>query len=206
MVRIKGANSDYRYDLDSEQIQEVKPPPNPLHLNLYICPYDMPSPIEAPKDGEWCDGRDATCPHPNASPGHALVQLHQADGISLVTDHDNQLVVDQTGHIRLEPGQGKVLIGKADHARLHIQQTQHGWEIQLANGPRLHLTQDGNLHLIPGQSGQVHIQGALKVDAGLQVSGALTCQSLTVQGATQSSLATRLAALETRLQTLEAAQ
>lgn len=206
MVRIKGANSDYRYDLDSGGIQEVFPQPSPVHLNLYICPYDMPSPVEAPTPEGWCEGQDATCPHPDETSGHALVQLHQDNGIALVTDGSNQLVIDQAGRILLEPARGQVIIGKPESTRLSLNQTAQGWDIQLPDGPQIHLNRDGSLHLIAGQSGKVQVQGTLQVEADLDVAGDLSCQNLTVKGTTDALLAAKIAHLESRLQQLEALQ
>jgi hypothetical protein len=84
MVRIKGANSDYIFDAKSGQIQEQSKD-QPVYLKIYICPNDMPSQVEPPHEGQWCQGIDGTCPHPAKQPGHALISLHQTEGIALET-------------------------------------------------------------------------------------------------------------------------
>lgn len=212
MVRIKGANSDYRFNLETQQIEELKPLPTPTHLDLYICPYDMPSPVEQPVENPaanegnkgWCEGQDSHCPSDQGSAGHALVRLHQTDGIALITDKSNQLIVDQSGRIVLRPATGQVVLEKAsgsDRTPLHIQSTDTGWSLQLQNGPQLHFSNAGSIRLVPTASGQV------------EVDGALTCKTLSVSGQTNSplekevaALKEQIAALEKRLKTIEAAQ
>lgn len=179
MVRIKGANSDYRFDPTSQSIQTVSPWPNPLWLNLYLCPYDQPSPVESHGDDGCCGGRDRTCPHPGHAPGHALVQLHQDNGIALVTDHNNQLVVDQQGRIVLQPAQGQVELRQASGPTLHLEITAQGWAISLDDGPAIHLRQDGGLELTSRPQSQVTITGDLAVTGDLTVTGNLTSPTLT---------------------------
>ncbi|MEH2168013.1 MAG: hypothetical protein V7K41_15315 [Nostoc sp.] len=86
MVRIKGANSDYVYTGNPKALIEEQKDADSLYLKIFICPYDMPSHVE-PNDGEVCQGTDAECPHGENSFGHALICLHEKDGISLVTNN-----------------------------------------------------------------------------------------------------------------------
>jgi hypothetical protein len=81
-VRIKGVNSDYTFDVGAGQIVENKSA-DPLYLKIFICPNQMPSRIEPPHHGHWCEGTDADCPAPDQA-GHALISLHQYEGIALV--------------------------------------------------------------------------------------------------------------------------
>lgn len=219
MVRIKGANSDYRFNPKTQQIEELKPLPRPTHLDLYICPYDMPSPVEKPVENPaaneghsgWCEGQDSHCPSDQGKAGHALVRLHQTNGIALTTDNDNQLIVDQSGRIILRPATGQVVLEKAsgrDRTPLHIQSTATGWSLQLQNGPQIHVSDTGSIRLVPTASGKV------------EVDGALACKTLSVDGKTNSPLAeevtalkkqmtalkTQYSALENRLNTIESAQ
>ena len=103
MVRIKGANSDYKYS--AGKVEKVEPQPEKVYLKLFICPYDQPSSVE-PNEGNCCNGIDRTCPNQGKKQGHALIQLHQEDGIQLVTDNNNQIVINQKGNIQLLPSPG----------------------------------------------------------------------------------------------------
>lgn len=88
MVRIKGCNSDYIFDLGSHQIKE-QPKDKPVYLKIFVCPNDMPSQVEAPHKNQannWCQGTDEGCPDPKHN-GHALIQLHQEEGIAFVTQN-----------------------------------------------------------------------------------------------------------------------
>lgn len=88
MVRIKGCNSDYIFDLKTQQIKEQSKD-RPVYLKIFVCPNDMPSQVEAPHNNQpnnWCQGIDASCPDPNHQ-GHALIHLHEKEGIALVTQN-----------------------------------------------------------------------------------------------------------------------
>jgi hypothetical protein len=159
MVRIKGANSDYVYTGNPEALIQEQKDADPLYLKIFICPYDMPSRVE-PNQGEVCEGTDAECPHGENSDGHALICLHEKEGISLVTNNqiaakgsfvvkpENsqellkvepegttiQGVLDFNGGLRLsheESEQGKAIILEvADNTSLMIK-TQTGEDVVL---------------------------------------------------------------------------
>ncbi len=46
MVRIKGANSDYKYVGDPEQPIKEDKSADPLYMEIFLCPNDQPSKIE----------------------------------------------------------------------------------------------------------------------------------------------------------------
>jgi hypothetical protein len=79
-----------------------------LFLKIYLCPYGQPSTVDQVPDNQTphCAGVNATCPA-DADPrkGHAMVLLHQTEGIKLVAGTDNVLTVDQAGIITLAPTQ-----------------------------------------------------------------------------------------------------
>ena len=148
--RIKGANSDYKWvkpatETDSP-IQEERG--DELYLQVFVCPDGQPSRVEK-NEGQYCQGTDATCP--SKAKGHALVHLNKKDGVSLVADNGNRLVVDQDGRIRLL-AQKEVIL-----------------EI---GGNRLTIKADG-IELSTAQSGQVTINGNLRVTGKLTVEGDL---------------------------------
>lgn len=110
MARINGANSDFVYANGS--VVELEPKPNPLFMKIFICPYDQPSALQEEDEDNTCDGTDDGCPESGTTAGHAMIQLHQANGIELVTDSGNTIVIDQVGNIRLENPQGaKIVLG-----------------------------------------------------------------------------------------------
>jgi len=115
MVRLKGANSDYEYSSQTDGIVDKTTERPELFLQIFICPYDMPSRIEKPHNGKWCIGTDQNCPHEGNKSGHALINLHQKEGISLITDNNNKLSVTQEGNIELIPASGKVIIKRDKH-------------------------------------------------------------------------------------------
>jgi hypothetical protein len=115
MVRIKGANSDYVYTGNPQELIKEQKDADPLYLKIFICPYDMPSHVE-PNHGEICQGTDTECPHGENSAGHALICLHEKEGISLVTN--NQITAQ--GNFVVQPQNSKELF-KVD---------QHGTSIQ----------------------------------------------------------------------------
>ena len=92
MVRIKGANSDYKYVAGDPQqpIQEDKKA-SPLYMELFICPNDMPSKVE-PNDGNYCQGTDENCPSQENN-GHAKIRLDQKQGIILSVKNTEALRV-----------------------------------------------------------------------------------------------------------------
>ncbi len=96
-VRIKGVNSEYRWDRGG--IVEVDPKED-LYLRIFICPNYMPSEIEEPLDDtdKRCVGTDQDCPAPkdkNLNTGHAMIQLNQKNGIELSVGNGNKLIIGQ---------------------------------------------------------------------------------------------------------------
>lgn len=118
MTRIKGANSDYKYSLKDRKIIEVSPKPDPLYLKIFICPYDQPGSIDEREKEDCCQGSDSHCPSveqkKGKGEGHALVELHQKEGVKLIADHQTQLVLDQKGSINLSPSQQQGFEGKVN--------------------------------------------------------------------------------------------
>ncbi|MBW4528274.1 MAG: hypothetical protein KME18_24355 [Phormidium tanganyikae FI6-MK23] len=150
MVRIKGVNSDYQFDAKEKGVREVKPPPEQLYMKLFICPNDEFSTIEN-IPSECCHGESKTCPGRSKS-GHAMIQLHQKEGISLVTDRESKIVIDQAGNIRLA--------------------SQKSFEVEI-NGAKIRLDEQGNIELTPASSKQVKVTGDLSIAGDLTVTGTL---------------------------------
>lgn len=177
MVRIKGANSDYEYSVANETVQAVDPQPEKLYLKLFICPYDQPSSVDPHKAEEpCCNGIDRTCPNQGKKQGHALIQLHQEDGIQLVTDNNNQIVINQKGNIQLLPspgGQaevnGALLVKQQNQVLLEI--SNQTISLQLG-GAKISLTPAGKIEIsTPNQQGEVKINGNLTIQGNLTVTG-----------------------------------
>ncbi|MEW6491443.1 MAG: hypothetical protein AB1589_02670 [Cyanobacteriota bacterium] len=108
MVRIKGANSDYAYSLKTGQIEEQKGN-HPVYLKIFVCPYDEPSRVEQ-NDGKVCEGTDKDCPHEGDKQGHALISLHETEGISLVS----QKSIKAQGNFAVEPQKGKQILNVSE--------------------------------------------------------------------------------------------
>jgi hypothetical protein len=163
MARINGVNSDYRFS--NGAIKEVKPAPSPLELRLFICPSGQKNQLEA--EGTVCQGQNTTCPA--LATGHALLHLHQGTGISLVTDNNNRLQLDQSGNLLLQPsGTGKVetrgpveMKDAAGNATL-LTVTANA-VILTAGGARIELQNNGNIQITPAAAGKVTILGNLEV-------------------------------------------
>lgn len=174
MVRIKGANSDYEYSSEEKKVIEIKNPKE-LYLKIFICPYDQPSHVE-PNEGNCCNGIDRTCPNQGKKQGHALIQLHQETGIQLVTDKDNQIVINQQGNIELIPspgGQaevnGALMVKQQNELLLEI--SSQTISLQLG-GAKISLTPAGNLEISTlKQQGEVKINGNLTIQGNLTVTG-----------------------------------
>lgn len=134
-LRIKGSNSDYAYSMEKGQVTPVEGA-DPLFLQIYICPHGMPGPVdqvdpeklkkEMPYllDGDkvklcqgsdvgWGTGADArsACPHDGPVAGHALVSLHQTEGLKLVTNNRNMIALDQAGNIQIAPAKKAEVVG-----------------------------------------------------------------------------------------------
>jgi len=105
MVRIKGANSDYVYTGNPQELIKEQKDADPLYLKIFICPYDMPSRVE-PNHGDVCEGTDEACPQGENSAGHALICLHEKEGISLVTNNQ----IEAKGTFVVKPEKGKELL------------------------------------------------------------------------------------------------
>jgi hypothetical protein len=105
MVRIKGTNSDYVYTGNPQELIKEQKDADPLYLKIFICPYDMPSRVE-PNNGEVCEGTDEECPQGENSAGHALICLHEKEGISLVTNNQ----IEAKGTFVVKPEKGKELL------------------------------------------------------------------------------------------------
>ncbi|NEO58973.1 MAG: hypothetical protein F6J98_00500 [Moorea sp. SIO4G2] len=164
MVRIKGANSDYKFLNGS--IQDLKGD-HPVYLKIFVCPYDMPSPIEEPDENGWCEGTDEQCPHGKKngekSPGHALICLHQEDGISLETNNN----VTATGPLVAEKG-----ITIKDELVLDVSEAKAGLVITMKGEEilRLNISDQGDIELSPlNPSKTLKINGNLEVTEGLTV-------------------------------------
>jgi hypothetical protein len=167
MVRLKGANSDYEYSVKTNGIidktKEEKGKPDPLYLQIFICPYDMPSQVE-PNDGKFCQGTDKTCPNKDKRSGHAAISLHQKDGISLVTDNNSKLLVDQEGAIQLIPASGKVVIKRDKQPNINLTLSDQGFEIKQENGAVIRFDVAGNIELVPAINKTVTVKGNLTIE------------------------------------------
>ncbi len=112
MGRINGTNSDYRFD-GQGIVEDLG---DPLYMKIFICPYNKPSSLQD-LDGESqaCEGTDDNCPQsndPQNATGHAMIKLHSAEGIQLVTDKGNRIWIKQNGDIELgkSGGTAKILL------------------------------------------------------------------------------------------------
>ncbi|MEK0179694.1 hypothetical protein [Microcoleus anatoxicus] len=152
MVRIKGANSDYVYDTGSQTIQE-KPNADPLYLEIFICPNDMPSRVEKPHAKGFCQGTDETCPDPQKS-GHAKICLDQKDGISFVTK--NRIVAQ--GNFAVEHD-GKRAIEVTERS------------ITVSFGGTIIKIADGDIQLSSQNEKPIQISGNLAIAGNVKITG-----------------------------------
>ncbi len=152
MVRIKGANSDYVYDTGSQTIQENLNA-DPLYLEIFICPNDMPSRIEKPHAKGFCEGTDETCPDPKKS-GHAKICLDQKDGISLVTK--NRIVAK--GNFAVEHD-GKRAIEVTERS------------IAISFGGTIITITDGEIQLSSPKDKPLQISGNLAIAGNVKITG-----------------------------------
>lgn len=149
MVRIKGANSDYVYTGNPQEFIKEQKDADPLYLKIFICPYDMPSRVE-PNQGQVCEGTDAECPHGENSSGHALICLHEKEGISLVTN--NQIAA-----------QGIFVVKTQDGKDILLEVSSQSISMKISNGAEITINQQGDIELSPGNHGKVKINGDLEV-------------------------------------------
>lgn len=183
MVRIKGCNSDYRFDLKTGQIQEQSKE-QPVYLKIFVCPNDMPSPVEKPyngKAGNWCQGTDANCPDPQKKPGHALISLHQTEGIAFVTT--NPIVAK--GPFQVQPdGQqsvfqvtntgclvtGPVVLQTKPDQGFQISVSDQGIVLSTPDAAMICVTHNA-IEITPGKTGTVKINGNLEVTGAITMAG-----------------------------------
>lgn len=154
MVRIKGVNSDYQYSIEQKKILEKHP--DELYMKIFICPNDQPSAIDQREKEACCQGTSLSCPDGKKS-GHAAVELHQKNGISLKND-GVELRLEQGGSLVLQSSQGQT-------AKIGI--SENGLEV-FCNGASLKVDLEGNLELAGANGktitfkGNVNIQGDIK--------------------------------------------
>ncbi|MEM6263411.1 MAG: hypothetical protein AAGI38_12940 [Bacteroidota bacterium] len=171
MARINGTNSDYVFDAVSGGVVEVPDPKPAVEMRLFICPYDMPNTLEDQgSEPSRCIGIDEDCPNPTKS-GHALMHLHQNDGITLRTDNRNILQLTQNGDIQLRPstgGQAEVRgifeVRQASGNTVLLEVGPSDVRIRAVNGAEVVIRSNGNIDLITeNNAGTVNIQGNLVV-------------------------------------------
>ncbi len=183
MVRIKGCNSDYLFDLKTGQIQEQSKD-KPVYLKIFVCPNDMPSPVEEPYDGKvdnWCQGTDAACPAPQKKTGHALISLHQTEGIAFVTP--NPIVAK--GPFQVQPdGQqpvfqvtntdclmtGSVVLQTKPDKGFQISVSDQGIVLSSPDAAMIRVTHN-TIEITPGKTGTVKINGNLEVTGAITMAG-----------------------------------
>jgi len=176
--RVNGTNSDYRFYSETESIQSVlekeKKWPDPLELKLFICPTGQKTSLQTDKPAETCTGVNSACP--TKSTGHALLQLHQREGIRLRTDNDNHIQLDQNGNIKLSPtASGKIeAVGNvevkdtAGNLRLNIAQdtVQLAGRIELKYGTTsLILEKDSVVVKVNNHSLEIKSNGEVKISS-----------------------------------------
>lgn len=151
--RIKGANSDYRYTPQGLEKTEGED----AYLRIFICPLKQPARSEV-NDGNYCQGDDVGCPSPGADKsGHALVLLHEKDGVTLVTNGGNRLHVGQDGAIRLLAARTAVV--SAGDVTIEVS-ADGGIVLQGDTRMNGNLTIEGDLHV----SGRIVGDGALSIE------------------------------------------
>ena len=179
MGRINGENSDYK--LVDGQIQPVDPFQT-LELRLFICPYNQPNKLEPLDDALGrCTGIVSVCPHVSQKNGHALIHLHQNEGISLVTDNNNQLRLDQNGNIQLNPAAGgEVQIKGKLKLTIGGNNLEVGYNnevmLQSASGAQVILKQDGSIDITPKSDSTINLKGDVAVTAHIEAAVALPVQ------------------------------
>lgn len=175
MARINGVNSDYKWMGDGVQPVELESGgrlidgtryPDPLNMKIFICPYKENSALEA--EGDTCEGTNTSCPNGSGSDGHAMIELHEENGIELTTDDGNQLAVKQDGNIVLHPtSSGAVEV----HGQLIVKTSNGAQTVIDAASGRITLTA-GSAEIVLNSNGQISINGNITLDGNLTVNGA----------------------------------
>ena len=111
-----GRINDYRYD-GRGVVEEIT---DPLYMKLFICPYNQPSSLQA---ATACEGTDDSCPAASPALGHAMIRLHQEEGIELVTNGGNRVWVKQNGEIELGKAGGDAKILLKENGEIEITAT-----------------------------------------------------------------------------------
>jgi beta-xylosidase len=182
MVRIKGANSDYVYDSSTDKIVETKN--QPVYLKIFVCPYDQPSDVEQ-NDGNVCAGIDEQCPHVGDKHGHALICLHETEGISLVSKQNitakGNLIVEPTTDtpvLKVEKNQidikvpVQLSIESANGNQVSVNISTQGVSLQVGRNAKIQINSQGDIDLSThNNSGQVKIHGNLEVTGDVTVAG-----------------------------------
>ncbi|MEM1167566.1 MAG: hypothetical protein AAGJ08_00350 [Cyanobacteria bacterium P01_H01_bin.35] len=152
MVRIKGANSDYKYVGNAEEPIKEDKSADPLYMEIFICPNDQPSKIEQHEGESYCQGTDKDCPSQEKT-GHAKIRLDQEQGIILsVKDTEALQVTD--GEVGIFD---KALVIKRDR------QNTSGLIIQFGEA-QISLKDNGEIEL----QGKVSITGELVLPEAAQ--------------------------------------
>ncbi|MBD2110047.1 hypothetical protein [Nodosilinea sp. FACHB-13] len=167
MVRIKGANSDYTYmGTPAEAPIRENKRASPLYLEIFLCPNDMPSSVEAPHNGHWCQGTDGDCPaEEHRQTGHAKIRLDQHTGITLSAKN--------TPALRVSDQRITAAIAIDDQPEvIHLAITPEGIHLQTPEGASIQLNSSA-ITLTPGPSSHVTINGSLTVNGDISLSGHL---------------------------------
>lgn len=173
MARINGVNSDYFFDESEQTIvgpEEDGPFTSPLEMKLFICPYNKPNTLQ-PLDGEssHCQGSNLTCPQPGSyNDGHAMIHLHEDNGIELNTGNNNRILIGQTGNITLDPASKAIVAGtlevqKSDGTKVFLRINDSSIVIESNSGAKISLASNGDIELEPDTGRKVMINGNLEV-------------------------------------------
>jgi hypothetical protein len=114
MGRINGANSDYKHN-GSGVVEAIS---GPLYMKLYICPGGHDSPLENNDPNRYCIGTKEDCP--TEREGHAMIQLHEEDGVEIMAGDNNRILVKQNGDIELGKVDGPARIILQEDGQIHI--------------------------------------------------------------------------------------
>jgi hypothetical protein len=216
-VRVKGSNSDYVYAPEAQSVVEVENLKDiPAYLQIFICPYGMPSPVDQVKEPPFlsqdnkahtCDGVSDTCPRRTLFPnqpytGHAKIRLHQTEGITLTTDNNNQLTLDQAGVIKLASTKqveivGDLLARPAGAPGVQLNISKGGVSLQVGEAV-VSIDDQGNINLKSQKQARVSVQG------NLVVTGDITIPTIANLRAELEKLNTELAGLKTEVGQLKA--